>query len=194
MSPKKVPDLELLRSFYRRLDLEGVLADHPSLRREDLDEFFRRLSSLLPQADAPAGTPRRSRIVLYTDGGSRGNPGPAGCGVVLLDGSGKVLGELSEFIGRATSNEAEYHGLIRGLEAARAQGAGEVLVRADSNLMIRQINGQYRVKSRRLLPLFLRAKRLLETFQGWRAEHVPREQNAHADRLANDAMDRLRSP
>ena len=130
------------------------------------------------------------RVVLCTDGGSRGNPGPAGFGVVLTDESGRVFAETGEFIGRATNNEAEYAGLVKGLEMAREAGASEVVVRSDSQLLVRQLNGEYKVKSRGLMPFFLRAKALLESLASWRAEYVPREQNVHADRLANRAMDR----
>jgi len=187
-----IDELQLLRSIYRRLDREGVLADHPSLSLGDLDDFFQRLAAQVPSGKASRTAPRRRHrsVILYTDGGSRGNPGPAGYGVVLLSKSGKAIAKLSEFIGRATSNEAEYRGLIGGLEAARDCGAVEVSIRADSQLLIRQINGTYKVKSRRLLPLFQRARSLLETFETWRAEHIPREQNLRADSLANEAMDR----
>ena len=211
MSPQSPSDRELLRSVYRRLDRDGLLADHPGLTPEDIRKLFRRLAALLPETGSgcrikqhqprnlqslPA--PRASRqagairdkIVLHTDGGSRGNPGPAGYGVVLTDGSGKVLEERGEFIGRATNNEAEYRGLIAGLERARALGASEVIVRADSELVVRQINGRYRVKSARLRPLYAQSCALLEGFERWRVDHVPRERNARADALANEAMNR----
>jgi len=130
------------------------------------------------------------RLILCTDGGSRGNPGPAGFGAVLLDDSGHVVRELSEFIGQATCNEAEYRALIAALEAARVLGARAVLIRADSQLLVRQLNGQYKVKSRSLMPLVLRARQILQEFASWEAQHVPREMNSRADALANEAMDR----
>jgi ribonuclease HI len=130
------------------------------------------------------------RLILCTDGGSRGNPGPAGFGVVLLDDTGHVVRELSEFIGQATCNEAEYRALIAALETARELGARAVLIRADSQLLVRQINGQYKVKSRSLMPLVLRARQILQEFVSWEAQHVPREMNSRADALANEAMDR----
>ena len=189
---------ELLRAIYRRLDREGLLADCPGLTDGKLVEFFRRWSEFL-EPRAPSGGPRsvvaesergrEGRIILCTDGGSRGNPGPAGFGIVLTDESGSVLAERGEFIGRATCNEAEYHGLIAGLEEARNLGARELLIRADSQLLVRQISGQYKVKSRRLMPLVLRARELLQGFPSWRAEHVRREMNWRADALANEAMD-----
>jgi len=138
----------------------------------------------------PPPDKRVGRIVLCTDGGSRGNPGPSAFGIVLAEESGRVLRERGEFIGLATCNEAEYRGLIAGLEEARNLGPRELLIRADSELLVRQINGQYKVKSRRLMPLVARARQLLQEFSSWRAEHVPREMNARADALANEAMDR----
>jgi ribonuclease HI len=129
------------------------------------------------------------RLTLCTDGGSRGNPGPAGYGAVLLDDSGRVVRELSEYIGRATCNEAEYRALIAALQAARELGAREVLIRADSQLLVRQLNGQYRIKSRTLMPLAVRARRLLAEFASCKIEHVPRERNSRADALANEAID-----
>jgi ribonuclease HI len=203
-------DRELLRSIYRRLDLEGLLEDHPGLTREKVVDLFRRLSA--PQepggktplarrgAGAPAcddkgsRPPKPGRLILCTDGGSRGNPGPAGYGAVLLDDSGRVVRELSEFIGHATCNEAEYRALIAALQAARELGARDLLIRADSQLLVRQLRGQYKVRSRSLMPLALRARRMLDQFASWKAQHVPREMNARADALANEAIDRGPSP
>ena len=194
MNDDDVSEVELLRSVYRHLDRDGLLAEHPSLSLNELDGFFRRWVERLPsEKEKPAESSEPDRdVILYTDGGSRGNPGPAGFGAVLLDRSGNVIAELSEFIGRATSNEAEYNGLIKGLQAAREHGAARILIRADSELMVRQINGAYKVKSSRLRPLFQRAKGLIEAFASWRIEHIPRERNARADDLANQAMDRAR--
>ena len=204
-------DRELLRSIYRRLDLEGLIEDHPGLTQEKIVELFRRLSALVEpgekspparhKASAPARDEKESlppkpgsvapgRLTLCTDGGSRGNPGPAGFGAVLLDESDSVVRELSEFIGTATCNEAEYRALIAALQAARELGAREVIIRADSQLLVRQINGEYKVKSRSLMPLVLRARELLKGFPSWKAQHVPRELNSRADELANEAMDR----
>jgi len=198
MSPAaRPPDREILRSVYRHLDRKAVLAEHPGMSEADLEGFFRRLSLCLPKVDGkreasrPAkGAAAGGRLVLHVDGASRGNPGPAAYGVVVQDESGRIVAEAAKAIGRATNNEAEYHGLIRGLELAREHGAREVAVRADSQLMVRQINGRYRVKSARLRPLHLRAMRLLNTFSRREVEHIPRESNARADALANGALDR----
>lgn len=127
--------------------------------------------------------------VLHADGAARGNPGPAGAGAVLFDERGSVVAELRRHLGRATNNRAEYEALLLGLEEAKRRGARDLLVRLDSELLVRQLRGEYRVKSPSLRPLAQRAVRLLSEFASARVEHVQRERNAHADRLANEAID-----
>jgi ribonuclease HI len=131
-------------------------------------------------------------IVLYTDGGSRGNPGPAAIGAVLLDPATVPptrLATVSELIGIATNNVAEYRACIAGLEAAAPYRARLLRLRADSDLMIRQLRGEYRVKQDHLKPLHARAKALLEHYEDVDLQHVRREQNADADALVNAALD-----
>ena len=128
-------------------------------------------------------------VVVWTDGGARGNPGPAGYGVVVTTPSGQVLAEVAEGIGRATNNVAEYRGAIAGLEQARALGARRVRVRADSLLVVNQQKGLWKVKNAALRPLADEAARLARGFERVVWEHVPRERNRHADALANRAMD-----
>lgn len=130
------------------------------------------------------------RVILHIDGGARGNPGPAGAGVVIqCADSGKYVHEHGYFLGHATNNFAEYTGLIKGLEAALQLGAQHVAVHSDSQLMVRQLLGQYRVKSESLRPLYEQARTLLRCFPSANLTHVPRERNELADRLANEAMD-----
>lgn len=112
--------------------------------------------------------------------------------MVLRDQAGKTLREAGYFIGRATNNVAEYQALVRGLEAARELGATRVDLRADSELMVRQVEGRYKVKSADLKPLHARAMELLGEFEAWEAQHVRREKNTRADELANIAMDQKR--
>ena len=126
--------------------------------------------------------------VLRTDGGSRGNPGPAGAGIVI-ENDGEVICRAGRFLGSVTNNVAEYEALIWGLENVVALGFTAVTVYADSELLVKQINGQYRVKAEGLKPLFLRALKLLRGFSSYRVSHVRREQNAEADSMANEAMD-----
>ena len=127
-------------------------------------------------------------VRLYTDGAARGNPGPASIGVALLDGRGKVLREIGERLGRTTNNVAEYRALLRGLEEARALGADEVHIFMDSELVVRQILGEYRVKDEKLRPLSAEAQTRLRAFRAFTISHIPREQNKRADRLANRAL------
>lgn len=130
-----------------------------------------------------------ARFVLHADGAARGNPGPAGAGALLLNDRGEVVAELSRALGRATNNRAEYEALVMGLEEAKRRGATELVVRLDSELVVRQLRGEYRVKHKGLQPLAQRALRLLSELPSFRLEHVPRERNAIADRLANEAID-----
>ena len=136
---------------------------------------------------APGGGPGRVRV--YSDGAARGNPGPAGAGAVLMDTEGAVVARLGQFLGTQTNNYAEYMGLLLGLQHARTLGAREVEVYADSELLIRQLDGRYQVKSPTLKPLFLEAKKLLATFSKVKLAHVPRAQNAEADEMSNRAID-----
>ena len=131
-------------------------------------------------------------ITVRFDGGSRGNPGPAGIGVVLLAQDNTPLVTIGRFIGRATNNVAEYKALIAGLEEAKKLGAKKVIVRGDSELIVRQMNGQYRVKNADLRPLYERAQDLMNEFDVAKIEHNYREDNSLADKLANLAMDRKR--
>ncbi|MFN7974441.1 MAG: ribonuclease HI family protein [Acidobacteriota bacterium] len=129
------------------------------------------------------------KVIVYSDGASRGNPGPSGAGAVLEDGSGNILQRLKKRLPPTTNNVAEYQGAIVGLQAARAAGATAVELRADSELLIRQLEGTYRVKASHLRPLHDEAMRLLRGFSKVKLTHVPREKNALADRLANEAID-----
>ena len=128
-------------------------------------------------------------LVVYIDGGARGNPGPAGYGVRVERPDGTLLEEFSEFIGVATNNVAEYRGLLAALEWARARGCTDVLVRSDSLLLVQQMLGHYKVKNAGLQPLHARARLLAHEIGRVHYEHVRRESNRHADRLANTAMD-----
>ncbi len=129
------------------------------------------------------------KAVLYTDGASRGNPGPAGAGSYLQDEKGQVLAEVAAYLGTTTNNVAEYQGLLHGLRKALELGIDEIVIRADSELMIRQIQGRYRVKNEGLKPLYQEAMGLLKKFRTYTTQHVPREQNKEADRLSNEAID-----
>jgi len=129
------------------------------------------------------------RVVVHVDGGARGNPGPAAVGAVVSTPEGDVLDESGIRIGEATNNVAEYRGLLHGLERAKALGATEVEVVNDSELVARQVAGQYKVKQAHLKPLHAEALSALGSFDSWAVRSVPRAQNARADALVNEALD-----
>ncbi|MFH1347951.1 MAG: ribonuclease HI family protein [Candidatus Margulisiibacteriota bacterium] len=127
-------------------------------------------------------------IQIFTDGAARGNPGPAGIGIVIRNDE-KVLLEVSDYIGKATNNVAEYMAFIRGLEEALDIGEKNIEVFSDSELLVKQINGEYRVKNEGLVPLFHHASSLIKKFKHCRVYHTAREENKLADKLANRGID-----
>ena len=141
-------------------------------------------------AEAARGyfTLKNKRIEIYVDGGSRGNPGPSGVGVVILDASGKRLKEISKYIGETTNNIAEYNALLYGLEEALMLRIDEIVVNLDSELVAKQLTGDYRVKDSGLKPLFERAMNMLKSFKSFEIRHIEREKNKEADKLVNRAI------
>jgi ribonuclease HI len=136
-----------------------------------------------------AGASSAAKLIVHVDGGARGNPGPAAIGVVVSDPDGAVVDEVAERIGVATNNVAEYRALLRGLQRAAALGAREVELINDSELVARQLSGDYKVKHPAMKPLHEEAIAALGGFDRWRIRSVPRAQNAHADALVNKALD-----
>jgi ribonuclease HI len=130
-----------------------------------------------------------SRAVVNVDGGARGNPGPAAIGVVVRDGEGEVLEKLGERIGEATNNVAEYRALLKGIELAAAHGATDLELIGDSELVVRQVEGRYKVKHADMKSLHTEVRRALAPFDSWSIRHVRRAENADADRLVNEALD-----
>lgn len=149
-------------------------------KRESSGELFPK--SALPRP--------KSYLVAHIDGGARGNPGPAGYGVVIEDETGKKIASLNEYLGHRTNNFAEYSGLLAALQYAVDHGYKGLKVISDSELLVRQMRGQYKVKNSTLLELYGRAKQLIAKLEWFDIGHVLREKNAEADRLANEAMDR----
>jgi ribonuclease HI len=133
-----------------------------------------------------------SRLTVNVDGGARGNPGPAAIGVVVRNGGGEVLEEVGEPIGEATNNVAEYRALLRGIELAAAHGATDLELVGDSELVVRQVEGRYKVKNAGMKQLHEQVKRALRDFDSWSIRHVRRAENADADRLVNEALDGIR--
>jgi ribonuclease HI len=143
------------------------------------------LSTETPVADAPTAL----KVIVHVDGGARGNPGPAAIGVVVSGADGAVLDEVSERIGVATNNVAEYRALLRGIERAAALGAREAEFINDSELVAKQLNGAYKVKHPAMKPLYDEAKSALQGLDRWTIRSVPRARNARADALVNRALD-----
>lgn len=181
--------LELLKAVYSAIDWERLYRAAPDAERGQVDELFQEMAERLGSRPEPVEvqTVSSGQVLLYCDGASRGNPGPAAVGVVLADPSGRELLAYGEPIGRATNNVAEYRAAIAGLEKALELGARSIELRADSELLVHQINGVYRVKNAGLRPLHAKVGELLGRFESWSARHVPREQNARADALAGAA-------
>lgn len=190
----------VLRELARTLDITATLAHFPGLSAGDLARILEeaagpvRLSSrgtplgplFAPSEKAPAAPSRRA--LLFVDGGARGNPGPAGVGAVLHMPGADPEGR-GEYIGEATNNVAEYRALLLGLALAREMGAKRLAVHSDSELLVRQLTGVYRVKHPDLKPLHQEARRLASGFESVSWIHVPREKNHRADELVNRAID-----
>lgn len=183
---------ELLRYIARHESLEKTLAHFPGVSRAHLVELLesvaRALDPSLPAPETPR-LPSSKHVRVYSDGAARGNPGPAGAGAVVTDATGRPLARLGRFLGRQTNNHAEYMGVLIGLEAAKEMGAEQVDVFADSQLMIRQLEGKFQVKSATLRPLFEQARGLLRQFPRYTLTHIPREENGAADEMSNRAID-----
>ncbi len=198
-------DAEILAAIAGAESFERTLARHPGLNREAIVACLERARNALPsprrepQAAAPAGAGPRlppaaqdakhERVRVYSDGAARGNPGPAGAGAIVAAADGQVIARLGRYLGETTNNVAEYQGLLLGLRRAAELGARDVEVYADSQLMIRQLGGQYRVRSEGLRPLFDEALRLLRGFRKFELHHIPRERNSAADEMSNRAID-----
>ena len=129
------------------------------------------------------------KVIIHADGASRGNPGQSAIGATIEDGEGRLLASLSRPIGRATNNQAEYRAVIAALKEALKLGAVEADIYLDSELVVKQINGGYRVRNAALKPLYLEVKELAASLKGFRISHIPRRQNAGADALANKAFE-----
>ncbi|MBD3399709.1 MAG: reverse transcriptase-like protein [Candidatus Coatesbacteria bacterium] len=179
--------LETLRSLRRRLVAEKADED----RRKELaalDWVLREMDPTMDLLEDEIPSPPATYL-LYTDGGSRCNPGPAAYGVVLYDSTGGELARRAARIGRATNNVAEYQGLLAGLQLARALGARRLEVRLDAELLVKQLNGVYKTKNKKLAELKHRVEKAARAFTRVSYRHVPREQNRLADALANAALD-----
>ena len=180
-----------LEELSNTLDLDKTIGKL-NISRQEAREI---LKGLVPRA-TPASVPKArawssadAEYSMYVDGASRGNPGKAGAGALLTAPDGTAIKRLKSYLGVTTNNVAEYRALLMALEAARALDMHRVRVYADSELVVKQIKGAYKVKSQDLLPLYEKAIGLITGFAGFRITHIPREKNKEADRLANEAID-----
>lgn len=129
------------------------------------------------------------KVIIHTDGAARGNPGPAAIGATLKDERGDLVATISRSLGVTTNNQAEYHAVIAALEKAVSLGAKNVELKADSELVVKQINGRYKVKNTTLRPLYQEVVKLIGLLKSFKISYIPRAQNAEADKLANKALD-----
>lgn len=194
-------EADLLRYIAREEPLTDTVRAFRGVSREHLGQMLEALAARLSaQAEAPApaesaptvteaGKGPYPRLRLFTDGAARGNPGPSGAGAVLVEPGGQVVARLGKYLGVQTNNHAEYTALLLGLQHAKTLGARDLEVFLDSELIVRQLEGSYQVRSPTLKPLYEEAVRLLKDFPKAKVAHVPREENAAADEMSNRAID-----
>jgi ribonuclease HI len=183
-------DHDVLLALAQSLDIDRTIEEH-GLHEQDLKIILTRAAVALgPCEDEDAPDPGPYDISV--DGASRGNPGPAGAGFVIRR-DGRLVEGQAQYLGRTTNNQAEYNALVLSLRRAQELEVRKVVVRSDSELMVRQINGQYQVKNEGLKPLFAEARKLIRGFESFSISHVPREENAEADSLANRAIDEFQN-
>ena len=181
----------VIDELQRGADLETA-AKSAGLDRETTDRFLESIKTYLTQ-QTPA--PRRAkagkglRLTAVCDGASRGNPGEAACATIIADADGEELVRRAQRLGVATNNVAEYEGVILALELAQTLGASELVLKLDSELVVKQLRGEYKIKHASLKPLAERAKGLIKSFNRFEIMHVPREQTKAADKLANAELD-----
>ena len=171
---------KVLKHLADTMDLEKTLKSFPGLTKEHLSKILR--------SAAFGNTEPSEKAVLFVDGAARGNPGPAGAGVVL-EAAGGAIHRFGEYLGETTNNVAEYRALLAGVQKAAVLGIVELEVRSDSELVVKQLNGQYKVKNPQLQELYFATLKAISTFEKITFTHVRREENKEADKMANLAID-----
>lgn len=136
---------------------------------------------------------KHEKVKIYSDGGARGNPGPAACGAVIKDEAGKIIGQHARYLGPTTNNQAEYNGVLLGLEEAKKLGAREISFYLDSELVVNQLSGNFKVKNLDIQTIFVKIWNLSVGFSKVKYRHIPREENKQADRLVNEELDKYGS-
>ncbi len=189
-----VSEESILRQLARTLSIPKTLERFPSLTLQDLQALLNRAAQHLADETKASSSPlfkdpKESEWTIYADGASRGNPGEAGVGAVIADSQGRTVKELKYFLGVASNNAAEYQAAILALEKALELGAKRVALHLDSELVVRQLKGEYRVREPHLRDLHRKATEALNRFLRYSILHISREENRRADQLANEAID-----
>lgn len=186
-------DEKVLRHLAQTLSVTRTLKRFPSLKAQDLQVILLRSAQRAEEkkeiAEGPSRRKSFPKYFIQADGASRGNPGEAGAGAVISDAQGRTVKEVKCFLGMATNNVAEYRAVILALEKALDLGAGSVTLYLDSELVVRQLRGEYKVREAHLKTLHRQALEILNRFSSYNIYHVPREENRRADQLANEAID-----
>ena len=189
---------QIIRYLAQTLSVPKTLKRFPSLKAKDLQNLLLRRAQQMGESTRtlPSFPSREGSLefFIYADGASRGNPGEAGIGAVIADPQGRTVKELKLFLGMVTNNVAEYRAVICALEKAWHLGAAKVRVYLDSELVVRQLCGEYRVREAHLQTLHHQATEILHRFAQYSIHHIPREQNRRADQLANEAIDQRVNP
>jgi len=184
---------KILRHLAQTLSVEKTLKRFPGLKTKELQDILLKSAARVAEKTTPLPSPSVgegfAELFIYADGASRGNPGEAGIGAVITDARGRAVKELKCFLGMATNNVAEYQALILALKEAEKLGAASVHVYLDSELVVRQVRGEYRVREPHLQTLHQQAHQALKRFPKYSINSIAREENRRADQLANEAID-----
>lgn len=183
----KIPCELILELLASGSSFKEICEEFPKVTEEDIQATLSYALDLMKREVAPLPVLKR-RLFIYIDGASRGNPGPAGVGVIIYDEKKKLVDELCEYIGRTTNNVAEYQALLIALERARSLGAETLTIYSDCELLVRQMAGEYRVKDKTLKDFYQRARKNLKNFRKVDIKYIARERNKKADRLANKGI------
>ena len=194
-----ISDYELLALIYKSIDIETLKEQDTAVTKKRVDKLFQDLKGHVKKDDPDISEEEitgasdikkdADLIVVNVDGASKGNPGESGIGVAIFDKDLNLINEACDYLGVATNNVAEYKALILGIKLSKKYNAKRVLFKADSELMVKQIKGEYRVKNAQLKLLFTEAQSLLKKLPNWKIMHVPREENKEADLLANKGVE-----
>ena len=196
---ESISDHELLSLVHKSIDMEILKKKNKAITTKRVDKLFQDLKGHVKKYDLTTSDKEKTDdsktnkeidlIVVNTDGGSRGNPGESGIGVAIFDKDSNLINEACDYLGIATNNIAEYKALILGIKLSMEYNAKEILFKSDSELMVKQIKGEYRVKNPQLKLLFTEVQTLLKKLPNWKIMHVRREENSEADLLANKGID-----